>query len=163
MLGADGTLPLPRTSGEWLALVSGILWSIATTGIRTTAAPAPAEAAFVFALGGAAGALALAPLLAPWPAALGAAAVGPTLALAAVTGGLWWGLSMVSLMWATTRLEPARVGILLMAEVLVGALSAAVLAGEPLGRRELVGGVLVLSAGVLELWPSRVAVQRRPG
>jgi drug/metabolite transporter (DMT)-like permease len=161
MLGADGMWPLPRTSGEWLALVSGILWSIATTGIRSTTAPAPAEAAFVFALGGAIGALALAPLLAPWPAALDAAAVGPALALAAVTGGLWWGLSMVSLMWATARLEPARVGILLMAEVLVGALSAALLAGEHLGRREMLGGVLILSAGILELWPSRSEVRHR--
>ena len=58
-------------------------------------------------------------------------------------------------MWATVRLEPARVGILLMTEVLVGALSAALLADEHLRGMELVGGALVLLAGVLEVWPVR--------
>ncbi len=58
-------------------------------------------------------------------------------------------------MWAAARLEPARVGILLMAEVLVGATSAALIAGEHLGPVELAGGALVLLAGVLEVWPQR--------
>ena len=35
MLGGDGAVPVPRGAGEWLALLSGILWSISTTGIRT--------------------------------------------------------------------------------------------------------------------------------
>jgi drug/metabolite transporter (DMT)-like permease len=62
---------------------------------------------------------------------------------------------MAALMWAAARLEPARVGILLMAEVLIGTVSAAVLAGEALGAVELIGGALVLAAGVLEVWPVR--------
>jgi drug/metabolite transporter (DMT)-like permease len=157
MLGADGDLPLPRGAGEWLALSSGVLWSIATTGIRTRSILAPADAAFVFALGALAGALVLAPLLEPWPSAIAADVVASTIGWAIAAGGLWWGLSMAGLMWATARVEPARVGILLMTEVVVGALSAAALAGEQLGPRELAGGALVLGAGLLELWP----VQRR--
>ena len=62
---------------------------------------------------------------------------------------------MAALMWATARLEPARVGILLMAEVLVSAASAAILAGEHLGPLELTGGAMVVLAGVLEVWPQR--------
>ena len=79
----------------------------------------------------------------------------PLAALAFAAGGFWWVLSIASLMWATVRLEPARVGILLMTEVLVGAASAALLAGETLAFWELVGGTFVLVAGLLEVWPVR--------
>ncbi len=77
--------------------------------------------------------------------------------LGLATGGLWWGASIAGLMWATTRLDPARVAILLMTEVLAGALSAAFLADERLRAAEMTGGILVLCAGVLEIWPTRRA------
>ena len=76
---------------------------------------------------------------------------------AAATGGIWWALSIASLMWATVRLEPARVGILLMVEVLVGAVTAALIAGEHLAPLEIAGGALVLLSGLLEVWPVRSA------
>ena len=154
MLGADGTVPRPQGIGEWMALVAGLLWSIGTTGMRTTSTLAPGPSAFVFAAGAAVTALVLAPLLAPLPGG----AEGSILRAGAValgTGALWWGLSIAALMWATLRLEPARVGILLMTEVLVGALSAALLAGEHLSGLEIAGGALVLAAGILEVWPTR--------
>jgi len=59
------------------------------------------------------------------------------------------------LMWAAPRLDPARVGILLMSEVLIGTISAAIIAGEHLEVFEIIGGGLVLCAGVLEVWPIR--------
>lgn len=153
VLGADGAMPLPRGLGEWLGLASGFLWSVATTGIRARSDTGPGETAFVFALGGLAAALALAPFLDPAPATLAAPASALLWALAA--GALWWGLSIAALMWAAARLEPARVGILLMAEVLVSAASAALLTGEGLAPAELAGGALVLLAGALEVWPER--------
>lgn len=152
MLSAKGDLPIPHDIGEWMGLVSGLLWAIATTGIRSTSElPAP-QAAFVFATGAALMSLILAPALSPWQAHDGSFVALSGLALLA--GGLWWSLSMAGLMWATVRLEPARVGILLMAEVLVGAASAALLASEHLSLLEIVGGALVLCAGVLEVWPA---------
>jgi len=155
MLGADGEMPVPRGAGEWMALIAGVLWSIATTGIRAKSGMEPAAAAFIFALGATVAALILAPFLEPWPAGIFTANLGGMVGLAFATGGLWWGLSIVSLMWATVRLEPARVGILLMTEVLVGAISAAILANEYLDRLEILGGALVLCAGILEVWPAR--------
>ncbi|MBT8408659.1 MAG: DMT family transporter [Alphaproteobacteria bacterium] len=162
MLGADGDFPLPRGTGEWLALASGMLWSLATTGIRAKSDLGAPEAAFVFALGAAAAALILAPVLEPWPGKAAVQSAGSAIALIFATGGLWWGLSMTALIWATARLEPARVGILLMTEVLVGALSAALLAGEYLGAMELIGGALVLLAGVLEVLPLRPVKSAKP-
>jgi drug/metabolite transporter (DMT)-like permease len=153
MLGADGQVPIPRGPGEWLGLISGMLWSTATTGMRTRSNLEPAEAAFVFAVGASLGALVLAPFLEPWPARIGVEILGKIIGWAVAAGGIWWALSMASLMWATRRLEPARVGILLMSEVIVGAVSALLLANEHIGGLELAGGALVVLAGVFEVWP----------
>lgn len=162
MLAGDGGPPVPRGPGEWLALLSGALWSIATTGIRTKSTLSPTVAAFVFAVGAVVAALLLAPLLEPLPPSIPRISVLPAIGWTLAAGGLWWGVSMTGLMWSTVRLEPARVGILLMTEVLVGAVSAALLAGERLGSWELVGGALVLCASIVELWPVHGRRSRRP-
>lgn len=70
MLGADGEIPMPRNLGEWLALLSGILWSVSSTGIRYKSELGAVEAGFVFLLGACGGALLLAPFLAPFPESL---------------------------------------------------------------------------------------------
>ena len=57
------------------------------------------------------------------------------------------------------KLEPARVGILMISEVLVSVASASVIAGEVLSPAEWIGGSLVLIAGVLEFLPER---KRKP-
>ncbi|TPW28201.1 DMT family transporter [Pararhizobium mangrovi] len=155
MLGAGGEMPLPRGAGEWMALAAGLCWSVATTGMRSRSPLAPAPATFVFSMGAAITSLVLAPFFEPLPVGLGSSRLIEPVGLAFVAGGVWWGLSIASLMWATVRLEPVRVGILLMTEVIVGALSAALLAGELLSPLELAGGALVLLAGVLEVWPSK--------
>ena len=152
MLGAEGEAPMPRNLGEWLALLSGILWSISSTGIRYKSNLGAIEAGFVFVLGACAGAMLLIPFLTPLPEYF---APGPAIGWGIAAGSLWWAVFMTALMWATARLEPARVGILLMSEVLVGAFSGAVLAGEHLGHIELAGGALVLCAAMLEIWSER--------
>ena len=151
MLGTGGNGPLPRNLGEWLALLSGILWAVSATGIRTRSNLAATEAGFVFVAGACVGALLLVPILAlPAPEV----AIGPALAWSVAAGSLWWAIMMTALMWATARLDPTRVGILLMSEVLVGAASGAIFLGEHLGPMELLGGALVLAAGVMEVWPT---------
>ncbi|SIS81746.1 Threonine/homoserine efflux transporter RhtA [Roseivivax lentus] len=158
MLGAEGEWPLPRTAGEWMGLASGIGWSLATTGMRVRRPVGPVEAACIFAFGAALASLVMAALLPgtgaavtpDWPRGLGTAAV---------TGALWWALSMIGLIWASSQLDPARTGILLMAEVLIGSATAALFAGEHLSGIEILGGAMVLAAGVLEVWP----VKRTPG
>ena len=53
--------------------------------------------------------------------------------------------------WPAAVLSPGRVGMLLMAEVLVGVASAAILTDEPFGLREMTGAALIISAGVVEV------------
>jgi len=149
--GSHDGLPLPQTLGDWLGLASGLFWAIASSGIHRHARTRPAETNFVFLAGAAAMALALALVLAPAaaPQAL-ASAVPPALGWTLLIGGLWWAASLSAFMWATRMLEPARVGILLMSEVIMGALSAAVFTQEPFGWLVGAGTVLVIAAAVLE-------------
>ncbi|MEJ6392094.1 DMT family transporter [Gymnodinialimonas sp. 2305UL16-5] len=152
VLGSGTQLPVPRGMGDWLGLIAGLLFSISSTGIRTRLTIGPQETGFLFVLGACLAAGILAPLLAPLPQV---EALGPIWDLALWTlaaGGLWWGGLMSLFIWASTKLEPARVGILLMIEVLVGAASAALFAGEALSAAEWTGGLLVLAAGVAEVW-----------
>ena len=153
MLSAGGTLPIPRGVGEWMSLIAGILWAVGTTGIRVRSDLGVIPATFVFAIGATLAGLALAPFFEPFPTlSLRDNGVG-LLSLALATGVLWWGVSLAALMWATMRLDPARVGILMQTEVIVGAVSAALLAGEHLATLEIIGGGLVVAAGLLEVWP----------
>ncbi|MCF8106693.1 MAG: DMT family transporter [Desulfohalobiaceae bacterium] len=145
-----GGLPLPKTLGDLLGLASGLLWSIASTGMFVHSRTRPAETNFVFCAGAAAMAAVLAVVLGPLPKAVPArdflAVSGWTLLL----GGFCWALSLTAFMWVTRILEPARIGILLMSEVIVGAVSAALFTDEPFSPIMAAGAVLVIAAGFLE-------------
>jgi drug/metabolite transporter (DMT)-like permease len=60
-------------------------------------------------------------------------------------------------LWGASRMSPARASMILMLEVLVGVGSAAWLAGEELGMNKIIGGVLILSASLVEAWGSAKA------
>lgn len=154
MLGGDGGIPAPGNLGEWMAFVGGLIWAFATAGMRLRSDVAPLPSAFLFAVGAALTSLALAPLLEPLPA-IKPANLSTVVVQVLLTGGLWWVLSIAALMWAAVRLDPARVGILLMTEVVLGAVTAAVFAGESLSASEMIGGALVILCGLLEVWPAK--------
>lgn len=158
MLGGDGGVPVPGSLGEWMAFIGGLIWAFATAGMRLKSDLPAAPAAFVFALGAALTSLAFAPFLEPLPT-IAAADLGRLAVQVVATGGLWWGLSIAALMWATVRLDPARVGILLMTEVVFGAMTAAIFAGESLSASEMIGGALVILCGLLEVWPTKTTAQ----
>jgi drug/metabolite transporter (DMT)-like permease len=154
MLGGDGGIPVPGSLGEWMALIGGLLWALATAGMRLKSQLPPAPAAFLFALGAAATSFLFAPFLEPVPR-VALSDLSTMVVNVLLTGGLWWGASIAALMWATVRLDPARVGILLMTEVIFGALTAAIFAGESLSPSEMIGGSLVILCGLLEVWPTK--------
>ena len=154
MLGGDGGIPVPGSLGEWMAFIGGLIWALATAGMRLKSDVPPLPAAFVFALGATVTSIAFAPFLEPLPTII-LSDLPLLTAQVLLTGGLWWGVSIAALMWATLRLDPARVGILLMTEVVFGAVTAAILAGESLSTSEMVGGALVILCGLLEVWPTK--------
>ena len=53
--------------------------------------------------------------------------------------------------WAPTQLGAGLFSILILAELIFGTVSAAIWADEAFGWREIVGSLLILSAGVIEV------------
>ena len=65
---------------------------------------------------------------------------------------------MWGIYWGSGQVDPGRLGILLQIEAVVGITSAALFAGEPFGVRQAVGAILVVSAGLVEIFGNRRAI-----
>lgn len=155
-LGAGENLPIPRNAGDWLALVSGFVWSWGSMRSHAGGAGSSERTlgeVFAYNAMGLAAAIGLLAVL-PW------SIIGPVpspaqwQSSAFVLIGLALILVLPSslvLVWATQRLPAPRVGLLLMTEVVAGSVSAGLLAGEPFGARQIIGALLILAAGVLEV------------
>lgn len=152
--GGSGSLPIPSNTGDWLAVLSGIGWAFAAVSLRMGKNQDPIE---------------LCCINFTWSAifsvifvALFAAAAGPMPPVFTIVSTLPWLLptmlivvvtGMYATMWGAPKLNPAVVGLLFMTEISVGALTAAIWAGEPFGIREIVGVLLITVAGATEsIW-----------
>ena len=151
VLGGEQIFPWPRNTGDWLALISGIAWALGTLGLYRTSGISVSGQVFAFI----AGALVLSLCSLPFSVGLESTdmvgqlvvRIGPIALLSAL-----YTLPMIFLtIWPATKLTPARVGLLLMSEVVVGLISAAAFSGEPFGLREFFGATLIVSAAFLEV------------
>ncbi len=151
VLVVESGLPVPRNFGDWCALLSGFLWSVTSVKLFQGGASHIVEKAMTFVVFG---------LLTSVAMAIGAGGgFERAPAIADLVAGWYW-IVVVALLtlpvcyltiWPATVLSPVRVGMLLMGEVVVGVLSAAILIDEPFGLREAAGTVLILLAGVVEV------------
>ncbi len=152
-LGFEHGWPMPRQLGDWLALTAGILWAVGSMRSYSATGTGMLSNVLSFNLGGAVTSLACVLLL---PVTAGSAV--PTLAAwqatlpALIALGLLFVLpSTLILVWATQHLPAPRVGILMMTEIVAGTVTAALLAGEPFGWRQIFGTLVIIGAGVLEV------------
>ena len=151
VLVVESGLPIPRNTGDWFALLSGLCWSIATVKLFQDGAQMILEKVSIFVVC----ALGMSLLLVVWQQ--GDLAGLPD--VVSLEKAWYWILIMALLMlpityltiWPATLLSPGRVGMLLMVEVLVGVASAAMLTDETFGLREFVGTLFIISAGVVEV------------
>jgi drug/metabolite transporter (DMT)-like permease len=151
ILKAESGLPLPANIGDWLAFAAGILWAAAAVSLRRGPFHDALDLTGMnFFWSSLMAVLFLWLIPGAWAAAPAVAAVlsalpwlAPTLLVVLLTG-------TYATMWATPKLNPAVVGLLFMTEISVGAVTAALWAGEPFGIREASGVVLITAAGVLE-------------
>jgi drug/metabolite transporter (DMT)-like permease len=152
ILGLNDGLPLPRNAGDWVALTSGMLW--AAGSLRSFAKPSSGIAlpVFTFSIGGLVSAATI--------LAIGAGLAMPLANIGNLVLALPWIIVLALIifvppnflvLWAVQRMDPGRVGILLMTEVLVGSITAALFSGEPFGIIELAGTVLIVCAGLIEV------------
>jgi drug/metabolite transporter (DMT)-like permease len=152
VLGVKDGIPLPRNWGDALALLSGMCWAAGT--IRSFHRPTTlvAQPVFGFALGG---------FLSSAVILVIAAAMALPLAQPGHLASMLPWIVLIGLiifvppnflvLWAAQRIDSARVGILLMTEVLFGTLSAGLLSGQPFGLAEGVGTALIVGAGLIEV------------
>jgi drug/metabolite transporter (DMT)-like permease len=152
VLGVTEGLPMPRNLGDVVALASGMFW--AAGSIRSFRRPSDRIAlpVFSFALGGFLSSIVI--LLVAASLGLTLATPGPLMAM------LPWIVLIAAVLfvppnflvlWAAQRIDPARVGILLMTEVLFGAISASILSGEPFSLADGIGTALIVAAGLIEV------------
>ncbi len=151
VLGFEGGMPLPRAEGEWFALAAGVLFALAATLTRRGGDGGGFEKTFAAFAAAAVSACVLL-VVAPVGAAPAAAELWRALPLLAGIAVLWLLPQTWLLIWGAERLDPGRVSLLLLIEIVVAAVSAALFAGEPFGWREFGGCVLILSAGAVEAY-----------
>lgn len=155
VLGGDQGIPWPRNTGDWLALVSGVTWAFGSLGLyRAQSVPIPGQV-FAFLIGALVVAGAGILLEVQLGQSVPTQAILHTTAPYAVLSAIYVLPMLFLTIWPATLLSPARVGLLLMSEVVVGLMSAALLSGEPFGWREGLGAALIVSAAVLEIAPRR--------
>lgn len=151
VLGIEDGVPIPRDSSEWLGLASGLLFAITLTFIRKAESVPAFETTFASIGGSALAALALAfasPLTPPPPAT---ELVISSLPFVVAVTALWLVPMTILELWGARRMDPGRVCIVLMLEIVVAAASATALTDEPFGWREALGSALIISAGFVEL------------
>jgi drug/metabolite transporter (DMT)-like permease len=151
VLVVDSGLPVPRNMGDWFALLSGLCWSIASVKLFQDGDHMVLEKVTMFTIF----ALLLSLLLILWQQGDLTGMPG----IETLASGWYWilvvALGMLPItyltIWPATVLSPGRVGMLLMVEVLVGVGSAALLTDETFGLREMIGALLIISAGGVEV------------
>lgn len=152
ILGFEQGVPIPRNSGDWIALVSGMLWAAGTLRSYLKSTKGVALPVLSFCTGGLA-----ASLVTVWVAwsldspisSIGN--LGVVLPWAIIIALIFFVPPNFLILWAAQRIDPGRVGILLMTEVLAGAVTAALFSGEAFGAMELSGTLLILCAGLVEV------------
>jgi drug/metabolite transporter (DMT)-like permease len=161
MLSADGGWPIPRNSGDWMALVCGLVWAVTAIAIRRNEQIGAAANTAAFFLGGIAPALFLA-LLSGTARMPDRAALDAGLLWLLGIGWLGWVPTQLVLFWGVKRISPVRCGILLMTELLSGAATAAWLSGDPLAWPQVLGGAMILTAGLGDVLTSRDSATATP-
>ena len=145
VLGGDADLSAAFRPVDLLALASGFFYAMQNVASRKAdAVPAGTKSVAVFFGGGVlAGLLML---------ALGQALppMAPLLAVQVAGFAAWMAIAMWTTMYGVTHLEAGRSGVLLVAELVVAAVSAMLIAGERLEGLEWLGAALILFAAVAE-------------
>jgi drug/metabolite transporter (DMT)-like permease len=143
----DLGLPMPRSIHEWLGLAAGFTFALCNVLIKGATRVSPQAKSLASCVGVLVVALPVAMLLPPamarWPGL-----IAPHLLLLGVIGVVLISTSVV-LQFGLARLSANRAAVILLFELIVAATAAHYLAGEVTRAMDWVGGVIIVSAGVL--------------
>jgi len=162
MFGVDLGFPWPKNIGDWMALIGAMGWAVAAVLLRKDDGTRSLEICAVYFFYGVIAALilALSPMagdieIPSWQAVVDVLPWAVPIAIIVIPGAY-------AAFWGAPHLNPGVVGLLMMTEISVGAVTAAIWADEPLGARELTGIALITVAGLSEFLyaPMRRALMR---
>ena len=149
IFGLGARFPIPQNIGDWLGIGSGFLWAVAMVRIRKSESHSAIELtagffqwSLIFSSGAA---FLLATSQMP-----DIEQILPALPLLLIFMALLVLPGTYASLLGPKYLSPGIVGLLFMTEIIVGAISVALLAGEPFGIRELIGVLLIAGASMLE-------------
>lgn len=151
ILGVGAQIPWPKNIGDWLALIAGMTWAYGCYCMYKLEGSGVFGQLLTFSFGSL--------FVSVGFIIFGGVALSPpvefrelTTAIPTAIAVIIFVLPMLLLtLWPATVLSPGRVGLLLMGEVVVGVVSAAILTNEAFGLREFVGALLIVSAGFVEV------------
>ena len=149
VLDFRGGIPMPQGIGEWMGVAAGITFAIGATFAHKVVGDYELEKVW---LSLTAGAL-LSGLFAIVNPVTSAPTVGQFLEAAPYTVAvvivvlipITW-----AMVWGAQRLDPGRISLLFMLEVVAASITSALLAGEPYGIEKLIGTAMILTAGAVE-------------
>lgn len=144
LLGGDG-IPMPDGAGDWLGLGSGFLFAVSATVARRARVDGVAYTGLAF-VASAGMALILAVVIDGGVAVPSVADLG----MIAVVSLIWMLPTTFGLLWGSANIDPGRLGLLMLFEVLAAAVSASFLTDEAFGLWEGIGCALIFGAGLLE-------------
>jgi drug/metabolite transporter (DMT)-like permease len=151
IFGAGAGIPFPVASADWMGLAAGVSWALATVAANRGRSRPIFDRVFVHFVF-------LGPVFLLVTLVPGAGAgsgfdidLRPHSVLWLLAFALIWMLPVVWLtLFGAGRIDPGRFAILLMFEIVIGLTTVALLTDEPLGRREIIGGLLILGASGAE-------------
>ena len=153
ILKIDKGIFLPTTLVEWMALSAGFTWALGMTFFHLSKTTKEIEKTSCTSL--------LIPIfflfLALIPGGRETEIVNINfssniLLLWIVLFAIIWLLPSIFLTYISVEiLDPGRINILLMFEVIIGITTAAILTNEVIGLREIIGAIFIISAGAIEL------------
>ncbi len=152
-------VPMPRNLGEWMGLASGMVFAVGATFAHKVDGDFELEKTWLSVVFGAFLSLILAllnPVFQAPPIDQVFDAVPFTIAVVVIVLiPITW-----TMVWGAKRLDPGRVSLLLMFEVIAASLSATLIAGELYGVEKLLGTMMILTAGAVEVFAERKLLVR---
>lgn len=145
-LGGPAAFTSPLSATDLLALSSGLAFALNNVAIRAGhAIPETVRAMAVFA-----GCALISLFLILWNAQPIPAFDSVHLWALAALGLLWILPGTLATFYGVARLDAGRAAILLLTELVVGVFSAVCIGGEQLSMQEVAGGLLILTAALIE-------------
>lgn len=155
VLHTDATrLPLPTSQGEWMGLLAGISFAGGSVYIRqaeligSRARDPLLQTFYTFMFAGIMG-LFFYVFISP-ASPFDSTQVLHSLPLAFLVAIFWLMPQMWLFMWGSSRLDPTKVAILMLAEPMIAVISASILLNESLSGWEITGCLLIIAGGLID-------------